>query len=154
MVSVWKKLPKSTISLIGELNTFCSNQQCYINIRKEIVGCKHIAYIPYLGILLKEIADIENKYKYFIKFGEHNCINCVKLQKIYWVVNKFFEFKNYTFTFTKINELNILNQLNPKTKEEIESLINDNEKNKSTFKELIQTGNKKRQTKSDELFYC
>ena len=153
MVSAWKKLPKSTLVLIDDLNKFCSNQQCYINIRREIVGCKHKAYIPYLGILLKEIIDIEKKYKFMEKFGEHNCINCIKLQKIYYVVNKFFEFKNYTFTFTQINDLNILNQLNPRTKEEIEFMINNNEKNKSTFKELIQTGNKKRPTKSDELFY-
>ena len=154
MVSAYKKLPKSTLVLIDDLNKFCTNQQCYINIRKEIVGCKHIAYIPYLGILLKEIADIEDKYKYMEKFGEYNCINCVKLQKIYWTTNKFFEFKNYSFSFTQINDLNILNQLNPRTKEEIEFMINNNEKNKSTFKELIQTGNKKKQTKSDELFYC
>jgi len=157
MVSAWKKLSKSTISLIEELNKFCTNQQCYINIRREIVGCKHIAYIPYLGILLKEIDDIENKYKYMEKFGEYNCINCIKIQKIYWVVNKFFEFKNFSFTFTQINDLNILNQLNPRTKEEIECMINDNEKNTSTFKEIkefIQTGNKKKPTKSDELFYC
>ena len=157
MISAWKKLSKSTISLIEELNKFCTNQQCYINIRREIVGCKHIAYIPYLGILLKEIDDIENKYKYMEKFGEYNCINCIKIQKIYWVVNKFFEFKNFSFTFTQINDLNILNQLNPRTKEEIECMINDNEKNTSTFKEIkefIQTGNKKKPTKSDELFYC
>ena len=157
MISAWKKLSKSTISLIEELNKFCTNQQCYINIRREIVGCKHIAYIPYLGILLKEIDDIENKYKYMEKFGEYNCINCIKIQKIYWVVNKFFEFKNFSFTFTQINDLNILNQLNPRTKEEIERMINDNEKNTSTFKEIkefIQTGNKKKPTKSDELFYC
>ena len=81
MISAWKKLSKSTISLIEELNKFCTNQQCYINIRREIVGCKHIAYIPYLGILLKEIDDIENKYKYMEKFGEYNCINCIKIQK-------------------------------------------------------------------------
>ena len=157
MISAWKKLSKSTISLIDELNKFCTNQQCYINIRREIVGCKHIAYIPYLGILLKEIDDIENKYKYMEKFGEYNCINCVKIQKIYWVVNKFFEFKNFSFTFTQINDLNILNQLNPRTKEEIECMINNNEKNTSTFKEIkefIQTSNKKKPTKSDELFYC
>ena len=153
MVSAWKKLPKSTLVLIADLNKFCSNQQCYINIRREIIGCKHKAYIPYLGILLKEIVDIENKYKYLEKFGDYNCINCIKLQKIYYVVNKFFEFKNYTFTFTQINDLKILDQLNPRTEEEIEEMIIDIKKNQSTFKELIQTGNKKKPTKSDELFY-
>ena len=154
MVSTWKKLPKATLELISDLNKFCTNQQCYINIRREIVGCKHMAYIPYLGILLKEIVDIENQYKYIEKFGEYNCINCVKLQKMYYIVNKFFEFRNYTFTFTQINELNILNQINPKTVEEIEEMITNNEKNKSTIKELIQTSNKKKQTKTDQVFYC
>ena len=142
------------MNLIEELNKFCCNQQCYINIRKEIVGCKHIAYIPYLGILLKEIVDIENKYKYMEKYGEYNCINCIKMQQLYCTVNKFFEFKNYSFTFTKINELNILEQINPRTNEEIEFIINENEKNDSTLKELIQTGKKRRKTKSDDLFYC
>ena len=108
--------------LIAELNKFCINQQCYVNIRRDIASCKHIAYIPYLGILLKEIVDIEDKYKYLEKFGDYNLINCIKLQKIYWEVKKFFEFKNYSFTFTQISDLNILNQLNPKTESEIESL--------------------------------
>ena len=153
MISTWKKLPKSTLELIADLNKFCTNQQCYINIRREIVGYKHMAYIPYLGILIKEILDIENKYKYAEILGQNNCINCIKLQKIYCLVNKFFEFKNYTFTFTQINELNILDKINPKTCEEIEEIINNNEKNKSTIKEFIQTGNKKKRTKTDELFY-
>ena len=154
LISTWKKLSKSTLMLIAELNKFCTNQQCYINIRREMVGCKHIAYIPYLGILIKEIVDIENEYKYIEKFDKYNCMNCVKLQKIYYVVNKFFEFKNYTFTFTQINDLKILDQLNPRTEEEIEEMIIDIKKNQSTFKELIQTGNKKKKTKSDEMFYC
>ena len=154
MVSTWKKIPKSTLELISDLNKFCTNQQCYINIRREIVGCKHIAYIPYLGILLKELVDIENKYKYAEKFGEYNCINCVKLQKMYYIVNKFFEFKNYTFTFTQINELNILSQINPKNCDEIDEMITDIEKNKFNIKQLLQSSNKKKQTKTDQLFYC
>ena len=153
LISTWKKISKSTLILIAELNKFCTNQQCYINIRREIVGCKHIAYIPYLGILLREIVDIEDKYKYLEKFGNYNCINCIKLQKILYEVKKFFEFKNYTFTFTQINDLNILNQLNPRTEAEIEEMINNSEKNQSTFKEFMQTWNKKKQTKTDEMFY-
>ena len=153
-ILAWKKVNKTTLMLITELNKFCTNQQCYINIRREMASCKHIAYIPYLGILLKEIVNIEEKYKYLEKFGNYNCINCIKLQKIYWEVQKFFSFKNHSFTFTQINDLNILNQLNPKTELEIEEMIINNEKNKSTLKELLQTGNKKKRTKSDELFYC
>ena len=154
LVSTWKKLSKSTVMLISELNKFCSNQQCYVNIRRQIVGCKHVAHIPYLGILLKEIVDIEDKYKYVEKRGEYNLMNCIKLQKIYMEVKKFFEFKNYSFTFTQINELNIFDQLNPRTEQEIEELIKINEKNGSGgFLELVQSGNKKKRTKTDESFY-
>ena len=153
MISAWKKLPKTTLTLINELNKFCSNQQCYINIRREIVNRKHTAYIPYLGIVLKEIADIENRYQYIEKFDNNICMNCIKLQKIYWVVNKFFEFKNYSFSFTQIDDLKILDKLNPKTKEELEDIVTQNEKSISTFKELILSGNKKKQTKTDELYY-
>ena len=153
MVSTWKKIPKNTLELISDLNKFCTNQQCYINIRREIVNCKHIAYIPYLGILLKEIIDLEKQYKYIDKFGEYNCINCVKLQKMYYIVNKFFEFRNYSFTFSQINELNIFNQINPKKIDEIDEMINDIEKNKSTIKELIQSTNKKKPTQTDQIFY-
>ena len=154
MVSTWKKILKETLELISDLNKFCTSQQCYINIRREIVNCKHIAYIPYLGILLKEIVDIEKQYKYMEKFGEYNCINCVKLQKIYYIVTKFFEFKNYSFTFSQINELNIFNQINPKKSNEIEEMIINIEKNKSTIKELIQSTNKKKPTQTDQVFYC
>ena len=153
MVSTWKKIPKTTLELISDLNKFCTNQQCYINIRREIVNCKHIAYIPYLGILLKEIIDLEKQYKYIDKFAEYNCINCVKLQKMYYIVNKFFEFRNYSFTFSQINELNIFNQINPKKIDEIDEMINDIEKNKSTIKELIQSTNKKKPTQTDQIFY-
>ena len=88
------------------------------------------------------------------KFGEYNCINCVKLQKIYYIVTKFFEFKNYSFTFSQINELNIFNQINPKKSNEIEEMIINIEKNKSTIKELIQSTNKKKPTQTDQVFYC
>ena len=122
LVKTWKKLPKKTINLIDDLNKFCTNQQCYINIRKAIVNCKSRAYIPYLGILLEEIVDIEKKYDYFLT---GNIFNCIKIQKIYYAVSKFFEFKNYSFTFTQLNDLKILNQLNPKSEEEIEELISN-----------------------------
>ena len=149
LIKSWKKLPKKTLMLIDDLNKFCTNQQCYINIRKAIVNCKHLAYIPYLGILLEELVDIEKKYDYFLS-GKY--FNCIKLQKTYFAVTKFFEFKNYSFTFTQLNDLNILNNLNPKSEEEIEDLINQIEP-KNKIKTPLPSGYKKRPTQSDEKFY-
>ena len=149
LVKTWKKLPKKTITLLGDLNKFCSKQQSYINIRKAIANCKHLAYIPYLGILLEEIIDIEKKYDYFLC---DTIFNCIKIQKIYFAVTKFFEFKNYSFTFMQLNDLNVLNNINPKSKEEIEELINQVEP-KYKVKTSLPFGYKKRPTKTDQTFY-
>ena len=149
LVKTWKKLPKKTITLLGDLNKFCSKQQSYINIRKAIANCKHLAYIPYIGILLEEIVEIEKKYDYFLCDTNFSCI---KLQKIYFAVTKFFEFKNYSFTFMQLNDLNVLKNINPKSKEEIEELINQVEP-KYKVKTSLPFGYKKRPTKTDQTFY-
>ena len=71
------------------MNGFCSSKQCYLNIRKSIFNCKGIPYIPYLGIVLKEIINIE-EMKYIIN---DNNINFEKLVKLHNVINRFNEFK-------------------------------------------------------------
>ena len=71
---------------------------------------------------------------------------------MYFAVTKFFEFKNYSFTFTELNDLNILNNLNPKSEEEIEDLVNQIEP-KNQIKTPLPSGYKKRPTQSDEKFY-
>ena len=149
LVKTWKKLPKNTITLLSDLNKFCSKQQCYINIRKAIANCKHLAYIPYIGILLEEIVDIEKKYDYFLCDTNFSCI---KIQKIYFAVTKFFEFKNYSFTFMQLNDLNVLSNINPKSKEEINELISQVEP-KYKVKTSLPFGYKKRPTKTDQTFY-
>ena len=149
LVKTWKKLPKNIIALLSDLNKFCSKQQCYVNIRKAIANCKHLAYIPYIGILLEEIVDIEKKYDYFLCDTNFSCI---KIQKIYFAVTKFFEFKNYSFTFMQLNDLNVLSNINPKSKEEINELISQVEP-KYKVKTSLPFGYKKRPTKTDQTFY-
>lgn len=147
MAISWNKVPDSTLSLIGELNKFFSPQNCYINIRRAVIKSKGTAYIPYLGILLQEIIDIEEKYKYMLN---QTNINCVKIQKIYYSVQKFFSFKNFSFSFKEIKDLSILNNINPLEEKEIENLISEIEP-KAKIK--AERGEKKRMTKTDKSFY-
>ena len=142
----WKKLPKSTIKKMNELKRFCSYNQCYLNIRKEIVNRRGRFYIPYLGILLKEIVNFEEKYKYVLENGN---INCLKMQKLYMMINQFFSFRNNPFSKAPLKELDILDNLNPKNEEQLEILVK-----KIEPKLIISAGeNKKRITKTDVKYY-
>ena len=142
----WKKLPKSSLKILIDLRKFCSNNQCYLNIRKEIVNRQGRFYIPYLGILLKEIVNIEEKYKYILNNGN---INCFKLQKLFIVISQFFNFKKCPFLRVNLKELEILSHLDPKTEDQIENMIT-----KIEPKLIISSGEfKKRKTKTDVKYY-
>ena len=141
-----KRIPKSTIKSMNELKKFCSNNQCYLNIRKEIVNRRGRFYIPYLGILLKELVNFEEKYRYILENGN---INCLKIQKLYIKIEQFFSFKNNPFSKGSLKELDILAHLNPKNEDQIEIMIS-----KIEPKLIISAGeNKKRKTKTDVLYY-
>ena len=146
IVLTWKQIPKSTIKSMNELRKFCSNNQCYINIRKEIINRRGRFYIPYLGILLKELVNFEEKFKYILENGN---INCLKIVKLYIKINQFFSFKNNPFAKNPKKDLDILGHLNPKTEDQIEMMIS-----KIEPKLIISAGeNKKRLTKTDYKYY-
>ena len=146
LVLTWKKVPKSTIKCLNNLRKFCSNSQCYVNIRKEIVNRRGRFYVPYLGILLKEIVNFEEKNKYILDNGN---INCLKIQKLRIIIEQFFSFKNHPFTKVPLKELDIFSNLNPKNEEQIELMIS-----KIEPKLILSAGeNKKRKTKTDAKYY-
>ena len=103
-------------------------------------------YVPYLGILLKEIVNIEEKYKYVLDNGN---INCLKIQKLYISICQFFSFKTNPFTKIQLKALEIFGHLDPKTEDQIENIIA-----KIEPKLIITSGdNKKRRTKTDAKYY-
>ena len=142
----FKKLSNKYKNIIKELNAFCSSADCYINIRRLIFNSKGIPYIPYLGIILKEIINIE-EMKYII---DENKINFSKVVKIYNVINRFNEFKKTKFSCEQSKELDILSNLNPKSEEELEELAN---KIEPKLKVFTTKGNKKRLTNTDKFYY-
>ena len=146
MKLTWQKIPKKTLNYIEKLKKFCSGNQCYINIRKEIFKCKGKAHVPYLGILLKEIMGIE-ELKYII---DNSNINVRKLLKLNQAISHFFEFRHQKYNFGKSNNLEILSNINPLDSEEIEEIIKQLEPKLTVSSKK---GDKKRITNSDKLFY-
>ena len=145
MKLTWQKLSKKSLTYMNKLNNFCSGNQCYKNIRKEINKCKEKPYVPFLGILLKEVMGVEE-----MKYTINNNINILKIDKLDKTIKHFFEFKNRKYSFDKPKQLDILSNVSPKTGEEIETII------KQLEPELLIHANKndqKRRTQSDELFY-
>ena len=141
----WTKLSKKTLNYLEKMNKICSGQQCYKKIRNEIFKCKG-PYVPYIGILLKELTYIEEK-NYIL---DNNNINIKKLTELNRTISKFFEFKRYKYSFDKQKNLEILSNPTPRTSEEIEGIIKNLEP-----KLLIHAkkGDKKRLTQTDEFFY-
>jgi hypothetical protein len=146
MKLTWQKIPKKTLNYIEKLKKFCSGNQCYINIRKEIFKCKGKPHVPYLGILLKEIMGIE-ELKYII---DNSNINVRKLLKLNQAISHFFEFRHQKYNFGKSNNLEILSNINPLDSEEIEEIIKQLEPKLTVS---VKKGDKKRITNSDKLFY-
>ena len=143
----WKKVANPTIKILNMLRDFCTNNQCYINIRKEIFFRKGRFCLPYIGILLKEVVSLEEKYKYILNNGN---INCYKIQKLHILINQFFGFKNNPFPKQDFyNNLNILENLSPKNEDELELVVS-----KIEPKLIIFSGDDlKRKTKTDVIYY-
>ena len=142
-----KALSKNSLISIEKLKKFCSGNQCYLIIRKEIVNCKCKPYIPYLGIILKQIMSVEE-----MKSTINNNINIQKLIKFSKIIDKFFDFRQRKYPFEKPKNLENLNNSNlfPKSEDEIESIVNVLE---TKLISQPKKGDKKRITLSDKNFY-
>ena len=141
----WQKLSKKSLQQIDKLNRFCNANQCYKKIRKEIFLSKGKPYVPYLGILLKQLMGAE-EMPYII----NNNINIIKIVEINKIIKHFFEFKKNRYYYKKPKYLEILSNANPKKEDDIELMIKQLEPELKIF---AKKNDKKRITQSDELFY-
>ncbi len=82
-------------------------------------------YIPYLGILLRDISFYEANYDYIMDDG---LINVEKLEKVQSVIDDFFQFKNINGIYSEINkypeELEFFKHLEMIKEDELEILAN------------------------------
>ena len=141
----WAKLSKKSLSYLEKINKICSGQQCYKRIRNEIFKTKG-TYVPYIGILLKQLTYIEEK-NYLL---DNNNINIKKLIELNRTIGKFFEFKKFKYNFDKLKNLEVLSNANPRNSDEIEEIITQLE---PKLRLHASKGDKKRLTKTDKSFY-
>lgn len=86
-----KEVRQKFANIQKELNKLCDCKGNYKNLREHMANLqKDEYYLPYLGILLRDLAFYEEKSKYIIKGV---LINFEKIEIIQKIMEKFFKFK-------------------------------------------------------------
>ena len=143
-----KEVKTKTNSILNKIKHFCTVEGNYKNIRVDMDNCDKTGeiFIPYLGMLLRDINFFEEKSKYL---NEKGYINFNKIEKINEMFKLYFKFKNKEDnTNNNIPELDFFNDLEDITEEYLE-ITADNLK--SGFKS--ETSKKKRLTNIDEKYF-
>lgn len=143
-----KEVKTKTNSILNKIKNFCTVEGNYKNIRVDMDNCDKTGeiFIPYLGMLLRDINFFEEKSKYL---NEKGYINFNKIEKINEMFKLYFKFKNKEDNKNNnIPELDFFNDLEDITEEYLE-ITADNLK--SGFKS--ETSKKKRLTNIDEKYF-
>ena len=104
----WKEVNENSKNILKELANLFSPINNFQKLRKEIKLCKKQPYIPFLGLLLKDIAAYEEKFKYISK---DHLINFVKIEHIENTFDNFFIYKDYQYIITEKEEFNFFDNL-------------------------------------------
>jgi hypothetical protein len=147
-----KEVKAKTNTILNKIKNFCSVEGNYLKIRKEIDNCikNRETFIPYLGMLLRDINFFEEKSKYI---NEKGIINFEKIEKISEMFEVFFKFKEKEENknnVINIKELEFFNDLEDITEEELENIA-DNIEPEYKLEESKKL--KKRPTKIDKKYF-
>ena len=148
-----KELKTKTKSIFKDISEYCTFEGNYKNLREDIIYCldNNQFYIPYLGMLLRDISFFEANYEYLIN---GSLINIEKIEKVQMAINSFFSFKKIVDVYNEKNEfakeLNFLNNLELIKEDDLEILANKLEP-KFILSDYPQKN--KRLTNVDKLFY-
>ena len=143
----WKFVTKPALKLYDELNELYSCDGNYRNLRDELKKCEGTPYVPYLGILLRDINFFEEKAKYI---KDKTLINFEKLMLVQTAMDTFYKYKSHTYNITQIDQLAFFTCLLPIEEEELEELGNNIE---PEFKLYKKKKEEKRLTRMDELYF-
>ena len=140
----WKLVGQEYKNIVSKLNRKYSFDKNFSSLREHIEQCKknNLSYIPYFGLVLKDIAFNEEGHKYT---NEKRLINIQKIKNIKNIIDSFFAFKQNSLFVRHIYGLEILNELNPKSEKELETISNCLEpiftlaKKKITVKRMTRT---------------
>ena len=123
-----KEIKYKTKGIFEQIKIFCSVEGNYKNIRNDMNLCEQKGenFIPYLGMLLRDINFLEESNKYI---NEKGCVNMDKIEKINSLIEKYFKYKKEDkkkFEDKKINkELSFFQNLEILTEEELENIASN-----------------------------
>ena len=144
-----KEVRSKPNNIFRQISDFCSVEGNYRNIREDMNNCDRngVVYIPYLGMIMRDINFFEESSKYI---NENGCINFDKIEKIHTLFQNTFKFKNVNDKKNKIKELNFFEELEDISEEQLEEMAN---KLEPEFKldDIQKPG--KRPTNIDRLFF-
>lgn len=143
----WKFVTKPALKLYDELNELYSCDGNYRNLRDELKKCEGTPFVPYLGILLRDINFFEEKAKYI---KDKTLINFEKLMLVQTAMDTFYKYKSHTYNITQIDQLAFFTCLLPVEEEDLEELGN---KIEPEFKLYKKKKEEKRLTRIDELYF-
>ena len=145
-----KEVKSRTNNLFRQISEFCTVEGNYKNIREDMNNCEKTGeiFIPYLGMLMRDINFMEESSKYI---NENGCINMEKIENINVLFEKYFKFKNKVDKKNKIKELMFFEDLEDITEEELEQ-IGYNIEPEFKLEEIQKPG--KRLTKIDKKYFA
>ena len=145
------EVSKEKRDLLKQISRFCRYQGNYKKLREDM---KSLApsdfYVPYLGMILKDLAFYEENSKYLV---DGVFINIEKLENVQITVSEFFNFKN---TIDKENpnipeELDFFEKLEDLKEADLEKLANNLE---PEFKLYSNKKREKRPTNIDKKYFA
>ena len=147
-----KEVKTKSNNILNKIRNFCAVEGNYKKIRTEMDECykNEEIFIPYLGMLLRDLNFFEEKSKYIDEKGN---INFEKIEKINEMFEFYFKFRNKMSedkNRNRIEELNFFEDLEDIKEEELEEIANNIE---PEFKIKECKNQRKRLTKIDEKYF-
>ena len=117
----WKEVNENSKTIFQKLVNLFSPINNFGKLRNEIKLCKKQPFIPFLGLLLKDIAAYEEKFKYIMN---DNLINFIKIELIENLLENFFIYKNYQYIINEKEEFKFFDNLQTKSLNQLEEMAN------------------------------
>ena len=145
------EISKDKEDLLKQLNRFCRIQGNYKKLREDMKTLGYYDfYVPYLGMLLKDLVFYEENSKYLI---DDVLINFEKIENVQIAVSDFFNFKNTTDKdfIQPPEELDFFDKLENLNENKLEELANNLE---PEFKLRPEKKREKRSTNIDIKYFA
>ena len=121
---IQKELKTKTKNMLEQIGIFCSCLGNFRNIKEDMKQCEKTGeiFIPYLGLLLKEIINL-NEIPNYSQYIDKGCINMEKIEKTNSIIEKYFIYKKKDKNnYQNIKELDFFYNLEDISEDDLEKI--------------------------------